>query len=149
MKHQPLYCQSRGSLSPDLIALSGAEQQSLLGLVALTIVLCPLCLQELSQWRKQQQEQALRNSVLDEEAAAKFSAAAAIAAKAREKKEKGHLYGDSKLLAAADDDVAVVDTILEVCRLVLPGTVGARGKLTRRYSALTVPCSRAALACQR
>lgn len=42
-------------------------------------------LQELSQWRKQREQEALKASVLDEEAAAKFSTAAALAQKAKEK----------------------------------------------------------------
>lgn len=39
------------------------------------------CLQELSQWRSERAQEALKNSVLDEEAAARFSTAAALAQK--------------------------------------------------------------------
>lgn len=42
-------------------------------------------LQELSQWRQQRAEEALKASVLDEEAAAQFSTAAALAQKEKEK----------------------------------------------------------------
>lgn len=38
-------------------------------------------LQELSQWRSERAQEALKNSVLDEEAAARFSTAAALAQK--------------------------------------------------------------------
>ena len=41
--------------------------------------------QELSQWRQQRAEEALKASVLDEEAAAQFSTAAALAQKEKEK----------------------------------------------------------------
>lgn len=37
--------------------------------------------QELSQWRSERAQEALKNSVLDEEAAARFSTAAALAQK--------------------------------------------------------------------
>ena len=42
--------------------------------------------QELSQWRKEREEEALRASVLDEDAAAKFSTAAALAQQQRSRR---------------------------------------------------------------
>ena len=58
-------------------------------------------LQELSQWRQQQLQESLRNSVLDEEAAAKFSTAAALAAKEKRNQMAKANY-DKGLLTAVD-----------------------------------------------
>lgn len=58
-------------------------------------------LQELSQWRQQQLQESLRNSVLDEEAAAKFSTAAALAAKGKRQQMAKANY-DKGLLTAVD-----------------------------------------------
>lgn len=59
--------------------------------------------QELSQWRQQQLQESLRNSVLDEEAAAKFSTAAALAAKEKRSQMAKANY-DKGLLTAIDQD---------------------------------------------
>ncbi len=66
-------------------------------------------LQELSQWRQQQLQESLRNSVLDEEAAAKFSTAAALAAKEKRNQMAKANY-DKGLLTAVDN----LDTFQEV-----------------------------------
>ena len=68
---------------------------------ALSVSLCSLLLQELSQWRQQKLQESLRNSVLDEEAAAKFSTAAALAAKEK-RKEMAKANYDKGLLTAVD-----------------------------------------------
>ena len=65
--------------------------------------------QELSQWRQQQLQESLRNSVLDEEAAAKFSTAAALAAKEKRNQMAKANY-DKGLLTAVDN----LDTFQEV-----------------------------------
>lgn len=57
---------------------------------------------ELSQWRQQQLQESLRNSVLDEEAAAKFSTAAALAAKEKRNQMAKANY-DKGLLTAVDN----------------------------------------------
>ena len=67
-------------------------------------------LQELSQWRQQQLQESLRNSVLDEEAAAKFSTAAALAAKEKRNQMAKANY-DKGLLTAVD----TVEAFQEVC----------------------------------
>ena len=65
-----------------------------------------LTLQELSQWRQQQLQESLRNSVLDEEAAAKFSTAAALAAKEKRAQRAKANY-DKGLLTAVDTEEKV------------------------------------------
>ncbi len=72
-----------------------------------------LVAQELSQWRQQQLQESLRNSVLDEEAAAKFSTAAALAAKEKRNQMAKANY-DKGLLTAVD----TVDAFAQVaaCR---------------------------------
>ena len=62
-----------------------------------------VALQELSQWRQQQLQESLRNSVLDEEAAAKFSTAAALAAKEKRAQMAKANY-DKGLLTAVDTE---------------------------------------------
>ncbi|KAL3147452.1 hypothetical protein ABBQ38_014510 [Trebouxia sp. C0009 RCD-2024] len=62
-----------------------------------------LASKELSQWRQQQLQESLRNSVLDEEAAAKFSTAAALAAKEKRSQMAKANY-DKGLLTAIDQD---------------------------------------------
>ena len=70
-----------------------------------------VALQELSQWRQQQLQESLRNSVLDEEAAAKFSTAAALAAKEKRAQMAKANY-DKGLLTAVDTE----DKVREVSR---------------------------------
>lgn len=71
-----------------------------------------LLAQELSQWRQQQLQESLRNSVLDEEAAAKFSTAAALAAKEKRNQMAKANY-DKGLLTAVDN----IDAFTEVTAL--------------------------------
>ena len=75
--------------------------------------------QELSQWRQQQLQESLRNSVLDEEAAAKFSTAAALAAKEKRSQMAKANYDKGLLTAIEVDDKArevMTAAVLMVCQ---------------------------------
>ncbi|DBA78424.1 TPA: hypothetical protein ACH3X2_007918 [Trebouxia sp. C0005] len=77
----------QGEVTPDrLVQMTPAEMAS----------------KELSQWRQQQLQESLRNSVLDEEAAAKFSTAAALAAK-EQRNQMAKANYDKGLLTAVDN----------------------------------------------
>ena len=79
-------------------------------------------LQELSQWRQQRAEEALKASVLDEEAAAQFSTAAALAQKEKEK-QAGKRSNQAAMAGAEPHPVGSIDSeACCACFAMLPAT---------------------------
>jgi hypothetical protein len=81
--------------------------------------------QELSQWRQQRAEEALKASVLDEEAAAQFSTAAALAQKEKEKaagrrSNQAAMAGAEPPAVGSIDSGAIVVHALRCCQPLEP-----------------------------